>query len=553
MQWAKTYENSNRRLAAWGTVFSAYAPNLSIVHHPGRKHSNVDPLSRLYRVPPPQDSPARDDTVALEMSPSHIDFSSNPSLGKAAFMAFNIDDCLEEIKETSINTRSSHHKSNNASPVRSALPNDLTGAMDETRPVEQSDEYWGAVNPPPNILVHLDEETIREWVKGYAEDPHLVKIWKDPKTTVKNWIPGHRFFKDEKGLLFFRDADYQPRLCVPLNQRRLIMEESHEQAYEGAHQGLEKLWQKLSKKFYWKRMKADLMKFIQTCDVCQKIKPSNFNKYGYLIPNPIPSRPYQSIAMDFIVNLPWSEGFNAIHVTVDRLTKHGTFSPTTTGLNAEEFGALFVKRVVCRFGLPESIICDRDPRWMSDFWKGVAKYLRTKMSLSSSHHPQHDGQTEIVNHFLEVMLRAFVSNNKETWALWLPLLEWAYNASIHSLTGTSPNFLMFGFEPRSPMDFLLPEATNSKEVRRTASEEWLTHLQMHRESARRAIAHAQHHQACEHNKGRKALQFKEGDKVLVNPHSLEWVESKGEGVKLTTRWIGPFEVMQRINPNVYRL
>ena len=553
LQWAKTYENSNRRLAAWGTVFSAYAPNLCIVHRPGRKHSNVDPLSRLYRAPPPQDSPARDDTVALEMSPTHIDFSSNPSLGKAAFMAFNINDCLEDVKEASVNTRSSRNN-NNTPPEEPIISGDQTENQDKTAiPPNQPDEYWGATNPPPNIFVHLDEKMIQEWVKNYAEDPHLAKIWNDPKAAADNWVPGYRFFKDEKGLLFFRDADYQPRLCVPLTQRRLVMEEAHEQAYEGAHQGLEKLWQKLSGKFYWKRMKADLMKFVQTCDVCQKIKPSNFNKYGYLIPNPIPDRPYQSIAMDFIVNLPWSDGFNAIHVTVDRLTKHGIFSPTTTGLNAEDFGALFVKKVVCRFGLPESIICDRDPRWTSDFWRGVAKCLRTKMSLSSSHHPQHDGQTEIVNRFLEVMLRAFVSDNKETWALWLPLLEWAYNASVHSSTGTSPNFLMFGFDPRSPIDFLLPGTVDGKEVKRTSSVEWLAHLQMHRESARRAIAHAQHHQARGYNKGRKALQFKEGDKVLVNPHSLDWIESKGEGAKLTTRWIGPFEVMQKINPNVYRL
>ena len=551
LQWAKTYENSNRRLAAWGTVFSAYAPNLSIVHRPGRKHSNVDPLSRLYRAPPPQDSPARDDTVALEMSPTHIDFSSNPSLGKAAFMAFSINDCLEEIKEVSINTRNTNKK-NNPLPENPSIPT-VSEVIDRPIPTERPDEYWGATNPPPNILVHLEEATVRDWIKGYSEDPHLSKVWNDPKTAVENWVPGHRFFKDEKGLLFFRDADYQPRLCVPLSQRRLIMEESHEQAYDGAHQGPEKLWQKLSSRFYWKRMKADLLRFVQTCDICQKIKPSNFNKYGYLIPNPIPDRPYQSIAMDFIVNLPWSEGFNAIHVTVDRLTKHGIFTPTTTGLNAEDFGALFVRKVVCRFGLPESIICDRDPRWTSDFWKGVAKCLRTRMSLSSSHHPQHDGQTEIVNRFLEVMLRAFVSDNKESWALWLPLLEWAYNASIHSSTGTSPNFLMLGFEPRSPIDFLLPGVANTKDVRRTSSETWLARLQMHRESARRAIAHAQHHQAREHNKRRKQLQFEEGDKVLVNPHSLEWIESKGEGAKLATRWIGPFEVIQRINPNVYRL
>ena len=113
------------------------------------------------------------------------------------------------------------------------------------------------------------------------------------------------------------DTDYQPHLCVPLAKRRLLLEEAHEQAYESAHQGPEKLWQKLSGRFYWKRMKADMMKFVQTCNVCQKVKHPNFNKYGYLIPNPIPSRPYQSISMDFIVNLPWSEGYNVIHVTVD--------------------------------------------------------------------------------------------------------------------------------------------------------------------------------------------------------------------------------------------
>ena len=552
LQWAKTYENSNRRLAAWGTVFSAYAPHMSIVHRPGRKHSNVDPLSRLYRAPPPHSSPARNDSdKPLEMNPNFTDATIAQPAEKMAFVAYSLSDCLEETPEIFIRTRSSkdelseaEQQNNSNHPVNPprSLEDDPTG------------EYWGATNPPPNIHVHMSEDTLSAWVDGYKQDPHLFKTWDDPKSSIENWIPGHRFLKDDQGLLFFRDADYQPRLCVPKNQRLRLLEEAHEQAYEGAHQGPEKLWQKLSDRFYWKRMKADIMAFVQSCDVCQKIKPSNFNRYGYLIPNPIPSRPYQSIAMDFIVNLPWSEGYNAIHVTVDRLTKHGIFSPTTTGLDAQDFGMLFVQKVACRFGLPESIICDRDPRWTSDFWKGVAKFLRTRMSLSSSHHPQHDGQTEIVNRFLEVMIRAFCAGHRETWAIWLPLLEWAYNASVHTSTGTTPNFLMFGFEPRTPVDFLLPKEVRGKEIVRTGSEKWLDHLQMHRESARRAIAHAQHHQAREHNKHRKPVpEITEGDKVLVNPHSLEWAESKGEGAKLTTRWIGPFEVIQKVNPNVFRL
>ena len=84
-------------------------------------------------------------------------------------------------------------------------------------------------------------------------------------------------------------------------------------------------------------------------------------------------------------------------------------------------------------------------------------------------------------------------------------------------------------------------------------QEFVQEMAMHRESARRAIARSQQKQAAWYNKGRKALEFEAGDLVLLNPHSLEWVESKGEGAKLVQRWIGPFEIQQRINENTYRL
>lgn len=298
-------------------------------------------------------------------------------------------------------------------------------------------------------------------------------------------------------------------------------------------------------------MKKDVLRFCASCDICQKTKPSNFTRYGRLTPNPIPSRPYESISLDLIVNLPWSEDYNAILVVVDRLSKHAQFIPTTTGLNAKGFAALFVKHVACRFGLPSSVICDRDPCWTSDFWREVAKLMRTEMLLSSSHHPQHDGQTEIVNRQLEIMLRAYVADDRSSWAEWLPYLEHAYNAHSHASTGATPYYLLYGFEPRSPLDAI---DTASSAVPRTSDvEAFVKNLHMHRESARRAIARAQVKQAHSYNKGRRPVDFAPGDLVLVNPHTLEWVESRGEGAKLVQRWIGPFEVQQRINPNTYRL
>ena len=244
-----------------------------------------------------------------------------------------------------------------------------------------------------------------------------------------------------------------------------------------------------------------------------------------------------------------------IFVVVDRLTKHTSFIPTTTGLTTEEFAELYVKHVGCRFGLPESIITDRDPRWTSHFWKGATKYLRTKMSLSSSHHPQHDGQTEIVNKQLATMLRAYISDDLSDWALCLHILEFAYNNAVHSSTGTTPLFLLYGFHPRTPLDFLKPSNTDTTTYSLSPSTiSFLETLAMHRDSARRAIAAAQDRQATQYNKTRKeAPEFEEGSLVLVNPHSLEWVDVKGTGTKLKQRWIGPFKVMQRINPKVYRL
>ena len=392
-------------------------------------------------------------------------------------------------------------------------------------------------------------------MRGYQDDKAFRSVWKDRAKESSEWTPNEHFIKDERRLIYFIDPDYQPRLCVPKSQQNFILKEAHESPLESSHAGPERLWQQLSQKFYWKRMKMDILAFTRSCDVCQKTKFSNFNKFGFLIPNPIPLRPYQSISMDFVVNLPWSDQFNAIFVVVDRLTKHASFIPTTTGLTAEEFGVLYVKHIGCRFGLPESIITDRDPRWTSDFWKGVAKYLKTKMSLSSSHHPQHDGQTEVVNKHLTTMLRAYVTDDLSDWSTWLHVLEFTYNNAVHSSTGTTPFFLLYGFHPRTPLDFLkLGQADAMKYTLSPEAVTFLETLAMHRDSARRAIALAQDKQAAQYNKSRRPVpEFKKGSWVLVNPHSLEWVDSKGSGAKLKQRWIDPFEVIQKINPKVYRL
>ncbi|GJF00558.1 polyprotein [Phanerochaete sordida] len=591
LQWARTYENANRRLAAWGAVFSAFAPGLDIVHRPGRVHSNVDPLSRMPRAPPSHISPLEPQGAAIRLdseTASSAERSADAAPARrATFIATAEGEILVAARASPRRSarlrrpRANADRDQSTATTETTTPpetaqttppapakDDATPSASETAesqdttsmrppsvagpaPTMDGQALWEQLYGRPTLHVEVSQEWRDALVRGYAKDRTFRDRWEAAGPATGSRDAAQRYFRDERDLLFFADADFHPRLCIPSSERVRILRQAHDSPYVSAHAGPEKLWELLSRRFYWPRMKRDVLLYCASCDVCQKTKPSNFTRYGRLTSNPIPHRPYQSISMDLIVNLPWSEDFNAIFVVVDRLAKHAQFVPTTTGLNAKGFAALFVKHVACRFGLPDNIISDRDPRWTSEFWKEVARLMNIDMLLSSSHHPQHDGQTEIVNRQLEVMLRAYVAGDRASWAEWLHLLEHAYNSRVHASTGASPYFLLYGFEPKSPLDFL---TTAREGVARSAdAQAFVRELAMHRDGARDAIAKAQEKQSRAYNRGRRVLAFEPGDLVLVNPHSLEWVESKGEGAKLVQRWIGPFEVMQRINENTYRL
>ena len=96
------------------------------------------------------------------------------------------------------------------------------------------------------------------------------------------------------------------------------------------------------------------------------------------------------ISMDLVTGLPMADEYNAIWVVVDRLAKFVLFVPTTTGLTTEGFAWLFVVHVLCKYGLPDAIITDKDPRWTHDFWRAVARYFN---ALTNSSLPRIQGGT----------------------------------------------------------------------------------------------------------------------------------------------------------------
>ena len=149
--------------------------------------------------------------------------------------------------------------------------------------------------------------------------------------------------------------------------------------------------------------------------------------------------------------------------------------------------------------------------------------------MSSAHHLQHNGQTEIVNHMLETMLQAYTAQSRSSWADWLHLMEFAYSTT-HSSTGHSPFQLLYGFEPKQALDFL--GQAYRKRTAQPQMENFLKELQTYCEMARQAIAWGQEKQVVTYNKGCKPCKFKPGNLVLLNPHELEWSEAKGKEAKL---------------------
>ncbi|GKA88286.1 putative reverse transcriptase domain-containing protein [Tanacetum coccineum] len=298
--------------------------------------------------------------------------------------------------------------------------------------------------------------------------------------------------------------------------RDLIMHESHKSKYS-IHPGSDKMYQDLKLLYWWPNIKADIATYVSKCLTCAKVKAERQKPSGLLQQPEIPVWKWERITMDFVSGLTRKpSGYDTIWVIVDRLTKSAHFLPMKKTDSMEKLTQLYLKEVVCRHGVPISIISDRDSHFTSRFWKSLQKALGTNLDMSTAYHPQTDGQSERTIQMLEDMLRACVIDFGSSWDRHLPLVEFSYNNSYHASIKVAP----YDAFTDENVDHLYAGVSRQKSYadRRT-----------------------------------KPLEFEVGDMVLLKVSPWKGVVPFGKRKKLSPHYIGPFKILARVGHVAYTL
>ncbi|KAL5820915.1 hypothetical protein ACOSQ3_022797 [Xanthoceras sorbifolium] len=456
-------------------------------------------------------------------------------------------------------------------------------------------ETWQHYLWPKEFVIHTDHESLKhlkgqhklnkrhaKWVEFIETFPYVIKYKKGKENVVADALSrryvllstldarlfGFNYIKE----LYVEDADFgnvfnacekvafgkfyrhdgflfkETKLCVPKSSlRELLVREAHGGGLMG-HFGIAQTLDVLHEHFFWPHMKRDVERICEKCITCRQAK-SRVKPHGLYTPLPIPSGPWIDISMDFVLGLPRSKrGRDSIYVVVDRFSKMAHFIPCHKTDDASHIAELFFKEIVRLHGMPKTIVSDRDAKFLSYFWKTLWGKLGTKLLFSTTCHPQTDGQTEVVNRTLSALLRAIIQKNLKTWEDCLPHVEFAYNRSVHSATHFSPFEIVYGLNPLTPLDLLPLPVTEHVNLDGKKKAEFVK--QIH-EKTRQNIERRTEQYANQANKGRKKVVFEPGDWVWLHMRKERFPVQRRS--KLLPRGDGPFQVIERINDNAYKL
>ncbi|KAJ1689340.1 hypothetical protein LUZ63_013495 [Rhynchospora breviuscula] len=386
-------------------------------------------------------------------------------------------------------------------------------------------------------------EILPQWIQdmllSYQDDPWIDQL----KSQMTSDTPNSDLTMHQ-GVLRFKG-----RICVGSmgNWRDTILQALHDTSV-GGHSGINGTYQKVKKLFYWPHLKQSVHDHVSACQNCQINKPERVPYPGLLQPLPIPDEAWKSVGLDFITGLPISRGKDVILVVIDRLTKYGHFLPLKHPYTTSEVAQLFLDNIYKLHGLPQNLVSDRDPVFTSTFWKELMAKIGIQLNMSTAYHPQSDGQTERLNQCLEQYLRCMIFDQQKQWCRWLPLAEYWYNTTYQQSLNTSPFQALYGYQPTLlPLGDVIKSNNAAVNTMLKDKQRAITQLRGNLVKAQNRMKKYADLKRCER-------QFQVGDWVYLRMQPYKQTSlATGAVGKLSSKYFGPFEVLERVGQLAYKL
>ena len=522
-----------RRQARWAEKLADF--NFKIMYRSGKSNGKADALTRMPNSVPAdrQDERQKHQYRALLSPECFQKYGAKPdSISQARFSAGLRN--RQPIDSRELNSKLTNARfSGDRESERGGSSSDIT-----------SDEQI-------NALTDQDLPLYARVALANKEDDDCERIRdaleKDPSRIFETINLRHCSSHDNA--LFYKDRLWVPAMA---ELRTDVIKESHDQPACG-HPGRDRTLELVKRQFYWRGMKDEVARYIRNCYICQRSKAPRDQYNGLLQALPVPEQRWQDISMDFITGLPVSEGFNAICAIVDRLSKERHYAPciaTDRGTSAEATADILMRYVFRSHGLPESIISDRGPQFVSLVWKALCQRLKIDVKLSTAFHPETDGQTERANQDVERHLRTYCAYMQDDWVRLLPIAEFADNNSIASTTGVTPFFANKGFHPR--MSFSPPAdagSTARERIQYAKANDIADHMTRVLDFITKQSVVSRRRITDQANRKRSDIIYDEGDMVFLSSRNIS---TERPSRKLDDKMLGPFRVLDKVGSS-YRL
>ena len=333
------------------------------------------------------------------------------------------------------------------------------------------------------------------------------------------------------------------RLMVPEEAalRTSLINEAHS-TQTTAHPGRGKTAKLLSAQYYWPGLANDCARFVANCRTCRRTHVPRDRAPGLLHPLPIAQRCWQHVSFDFKSFPKDKKGFDNVFVIVDRFGKRAFSLPCEKTISAAQAAELYYQHVWRIYGTPETATSDRGPQFISAFTDELCKLTGVKQKLSTAYHPQTDGNTEVLNQYIDQRLRPFVNHFQDNWSSLLPAMDFAQASLPHSSTGMSPYELELGYAPRMHFDWKERTTTSPTIREQLTREEAQAFASRTHEAVKWATENlklAQERQTVQANRHRREPDFTTGDWVYVTRKG--WTTTR-PSLKLDHQSAGPYQI-----------